>query len=130
MDMIGQTFEIRKGSGIGLDGIEFAAPRALPFIIDIHIAPAVLNQAGPHHGVRRRKNLVLIDRGAPAIPAIPTHRRREHELIAYHDLKGPICLSQGILRMKRYLEGALLLSSSRDLSGGRVQGQARRQSLR
>ena len=56
-----------------------AATLALPRVINIDVGPTVIHQPGSDEGSRGTQHLLLIHRGGPTIPTIPTQRRRQRD---------------------------------------------------
>ena len=126
MHRVAQRLDVREFL-VALNGVERTAARALPGIVDVHIAPAMVDQAGGRHGLRVLQHEVLADAAGVMIPAVPAHRRREGDGLAGDDLELPVRRAEGILRMQDHGESAGSLERTRDIPGLRIQREAIRQ---
>src|SRR5271157_3561509 len=72
VNLIAKAFHVREVC-VALDGVERAAPSALPRIVNIDAGPAVIDQAGLDHGPRALQNFLRRDLVAPAVPTVPPH---------------------------------------------------------
>ena len=81
MDLVAQRLHICEAF-VGLEGEILAGAFALPGVVNVDVGPAVIDEAGIDQSPRRAQNLILVHRSGPAIPTVPTHRRREYDFFA------------------------------------------------
>jgi len=62
----------------------------LPTIVDVDIAPAMIDQASVHHRVGSRPHIALIHIAPKTVPAVPTHRRGERNEISANKFQRPV----------------------------------------
>ncbi len=115
---------------VGLDGVVIAAARALPAVVDVDVGPAVLVELLVDEGVRGAQDLVLADGAAPAVPAIPAHRRGERDLVADDDAERLLVLAGGVGGMERDLVLARRGDGAGDAAGRGIELQTGGQAVR
>ena len=81
MNLIAQRLHVGEAF-VGLEGKIFAGAFSLPGVVNVDVGPAVVDEAGIDQGPRRAQDLLLVHRPGPAIPTVPTHRRRERDFFA------------------------------------------------
>src|SRR5258706_2216068 len=84
MNRAAQAFHIRELL-VALDTVEGTAALALPGIINIDVAPPMIDEAGVEHPARTPQHFVSIHLRAPTIPTVPAHWRRQRDGLADHD---------------------------------------------
>ena len=84
MNMIGQPFDVGEFF-VGEQLSFFGAPAGLPAVVDVDITPSVFDQSVAHHGVGGSFYLILVYRACPVVPAVPSHGRRQRQLVGAND---------------------------------------------
>ena len=126
MDVIGQRFHI--GELLVRGDLAFGRARPLPRVIDIDIGIALACEAGSHHSVGGRANVVRLDNAAPDVPRVPAERRRQRErmLAANDGDDGVARLAFAVLHADLNVGPARLLQRTGDDARGRVERETRR----
>ena len=86
VDVVAQALHVREFL-VALDGLELAAARTLPGVVDVDVGPAVIDQALIDHRLGRNFYLLGIDGAGPAVPTVPAHRRRQGDGLTDDDLQ-------------------------------------------
>src|SRR3569623_56837 len=123
MHIIAKGFHVWK-SVIGLKCAAARAARSLPSVIDVDVSPPVGRKATLDQVPSGRANLRIVDVFAPAIPAVPTHRRRKGDAIADHDLHLLVGHPSGAVQPYADLAGTCLNRAASNLVYRRVKFQA------
>ena len=70
---------------VGLNGVVSASAPALPTVVNVDVAPAVVGKPLFNHCACRRKYLFLCDVACPAVPTVPAHRWGESDFVTHDD---------------------------------------------
>ncbi len=82
MEFIGKFLHIGELLGIRLYGIMLTATHSLPAIIDIHVAPAIIDQVIANHRGSCLSDKILINQQSPTVPATPTQGRGQCHFVS------------------------------------------------
>jgi len=110
---VAERLHVREGGRVGKDGMEGAAAGSLPAVVDIHIGPAVVDEAAAGHGFGVGFDKRLIDLCRIDVPAVPAHGRGERDLFAYDEAEGAV----GAARRIAYVELDGIFACFRDGAG-------------
>src|SRR2546427_8427386 len=101
MNLVAQALHVRKFF-IALNPIELAAAFALPRVVNVDVSPAVIDQARRNYPSRALEHFLGIYPAAPAIPTVPSHRRRQRYLFPHHDPEFFLVRALAVFCTQRY----------------------------
>jgi hypothetical protein len=67
-----------------------------PGIVNVDVTPAVVDKAGSAQGAGAAQDFVGVHLAAPAVPTVPTRRRREGDGVAGDDLEFLFSGAEGV----------------------------------
>ncbi len=126
VDLVGEALEVGKLL-VRLDRVVGAAALALPGVVDVHVAPAVLDEARLHHRAGGRAHLRGVDEGTAGVPAVPAEGRRQGQAVPADDAQLALGLAEHVLGGERHDVLAGRRHRARDATRARVELQARGQ---
>ena len=112
---------------VRLDGIVLSSASALPTVVDVDIAPAMVSEPFFDHCACRGKYLFLRNVACPAVPTVPAHRWSEGDFIAHNDPQVAFATSQRILGVQTNDVFTRPFHPAGNPSGGRVKFQPPRE---
>jgi len=101
----------------------------MPAVVNIYISPAVVDEAFFYHGPGALAYILVGDGTAPAVPAVPAHRRGEADFIA--DLKTKHSLGRALIISGDELDiiGAGSVNNAGNVAGGAIEFEPGRKAL-
>jgi len=94
--IIAEGLHVGEDGRVGEDAVVGAAAGSLPAVVDIHIGPAVVDEAAADHGFGICLDQGLGYFGSVDVPAVPAHRWGERDLFAYDEAEGAVGVTCGI----------------------------------